>query len=129
MNKGWPTRWKLLYYILLNTLPTLIRRFSGATDYLFWCVGCNDRGSVCYFMYLVVSAIPILCVVCGLVWVCFCKRVVPCGSWTFCVWYVLVFYASVLMTIGMICTYLTWGVLVLCSRNIRLKSGMYSSCL
>jgi len=48
-------------------------------------------------------------------WVCSCKRVVSCGSWTFCVWYVLVFYASVLMTICMSCTYLTWGVLVLCS--------------
>ena len=30
-----------------------------------------------------------------------------------CVWYVLVFYASVLMIICMSCTYLTWGVLVL----------------
>jgi len=53
--------------------------------------------------------------VCDSEWVCSCKRVVTCGSWTFCVWYVLVFYASVLMTICMSCTYLTWGVLVLCS--------------
>ena len=52
---------------------------------------------------------------CGSEWVCFCKRVVSCVSWTFCVWYVLVFYASVLVSICMSCTYLTWGVLVLCS--------------
>ena len=32
-----------------------------------------------------------------------------------CVWHVLVFYDSVLMIICMRCTYLTWGVLVLCS--------------
>ena len=55
---------------------------------------------------------------CGSEWVCFCKRVVSCGSWTFCVWYILVFYASVLMIICMSCTYLTWGVLVLCSGII-----------
>jgi len=40
--------------------------------------------------------------VCGCECVCSCKRVVSCGSWTFCVWYVLVFYASVLMNICII---------------------------
>ena len=37
---------------------------SGACICLLRCVGCNDRGFVCYFIYLAVSAIPILCVVC-----------------------------------------------------------------
>ena len=47
LNKGWPTRWHLLYYILLNMFQTLIRPFSGASEFLLCCVGCNDRGFVC----------------------------------------------------------------------------------
>ena len=39
LNKGWPTRWHLLYYILLNMFQTLIRPSSGACDYLLRCVG------------------------------------------------------------------------------------------
>ena len=39
LNKGWPTRWHLLYYILLNMFQTLIRPFSGASEYLLCCVG------------------------------------------------------------------------------------------
>jgi len=38
LNKGWPTRWHLLYYILLNMIQTLIRPSSGASEYLC-CVG------------------------------------------------------------------------------------------
>ena len=39
LNKGWPTRWHLLYYLLLNMFQTLIRPSSGACDYLLRCVG------------------------------------------------------------------------------------------
>ena len=39
LNKGWPTRWHLLYYILLKMFQTLIRPSSGACDYLLRCVG------------------------------------------------------------------------------------------
>ena len=39
LNKGWPTRWNLLYYLLLNMFQTLIRPSSGAIDYLLRCVG------------------------------------------------------------------------------------------
>ena len=39
LNKGWPTRWHLLYYLLLNMFQTLIRPSSGACDYLLSCVG------------------------------------------------------------------------------------------
>ena len=39
LNKGWPTRWHLLYYILLNMFQTLIRPSSGASEYLLCCVG------------------------------------------------------------------------------------------
>jgi len=39
LNKGWPTRWHVLYYILLNMFQTLIRPSSGACEYLFCCVG------------------------------------------------------------------------------------------
>ena len=39
LNKGWPTRWHLLYYVLLNMFQTLIRPSSGACDYLLRCVG------------------------------------------------------------------------------------------
>ena len=39
MNKGWPTRWHLLYYILLNMFQTLIRPSSGVSEYLLCCVG------------------------------------------------------------------------------------------
>jgi len=39
LNKGWPTRWHLLYYILLNVFQTLIRPSSGASEYLLCCVG------------------------------------------------------------------------------------------
>ena len=38
LNKGWPTRWHLLYYILLNMFQTLIRPSSGASEYLLCCV-------------------------------------------------------------------------------------------
>jgi len=38
LNKGWPIRWHLLYYILLNMFQTLIRPSSGASEYLC-CVG------------------------------------------------------------------------------------------
>ena len=38
LNKGWPTRWHLLYYILLNVFQTLIRPSSGASEYLLCCV-------------------------------------------------------------------------------------------
>ena len=47
------------------------------------------------------------------------------------VWYILVLYASVLMTICMSCTYPTWGVLVLCSGivcwwfGIRMRLSHY----
>ena len=34
-----PTRWHLLYYILLNMFQTLIRPSSGASEYLLCCVG------------------------------------------------------------------------------------------
>jgi len=37
-KKVWPTRWHLLYYILLNMFQTLIRPSSGAWDYLLCCV-------------------------------------------------------------------------------------------
>jgi len=37
--KVWPTRWHLLYYLLLNMFQTLIRPSSGAIDYLLRCVG------------------------------------------------------------------------------------------
>ena len=37
LNKGWPTRWHLLYYLLLNMFQTLIRPSSGASDYLLCC--------------------------------------------------------------------------------------------
>ena len=39
LNKVWPTRWHLLYYILLNMFQTLIRPSSGASEYLLCCVG------------------------------------------------------------------------------------------
>ena len=39
LNKGWPTRWHLLYYILLNMFQTLMRPSSGASEYLLCCVG------------------------------------------------------------------------------------------
>jgi len=39
LNKGRPTRWHLLYYLLLNMFQTLIRPSSGACDYLLRCVG------------------------------------------------------------------------------------------
>ena len=39
LNKGWPTRWHLLYYILLNMFQTLIRPSSRANKYLLCCVG------------------------------------------------------------------------------------------
>jgi len=39
LNKGWPTRWHLLHYLLLNMFQTLIRPSSGASDYLLRCVG------------------------------------------------------------------------------------------
>jgi len=39
LNKGWPTGWHLLYYILLNMFQTLIRRSSGASEYLLCCAG------------------------------------------------------------------------------------------
>ena len=38
LNNGWPTRWHLLYYILLNMFQMLIRPSSGASEYLC-CVG------------------------------------------------------------------------------------------
>ena len=38
LNNGWPTRWHLLYYILLNMFQTLIRPSSGASEYLLCCV-------------------------------------------------------------------------------------------
>jgi len=47
LNNGWPTRWHLLYYILLNMFQTLIRPSSGASEYLLCCLGCNDRGFLC----------------------------------------------------------------------------------
>jgi len=43
LNKGWPTRWHLLYYVnlLLNMFRMLIHPSSGACDYLVrYCVGC-----------------------------------------------------------------------------------------
>ena len=39
LNNGWPTRWHLLYYILLNMFQTLIRPSSGASEYSLCCVG------------------------------------------------------------------------------------------
>ena len=42
LNKGLPTRWHLLYYILLNMFQTLIRPSSGASEYLLCCVGWLD---------------------------------------------------------------------------------------
>ena len=39
LNKGWPTRWHLLYYILLNMFQPLIRPSSGASEYFLCCVG------------------------------------------------------------------------------------------
>ena len=39
LNKGWPARWHLLYYLLLNMFQTLIRPSSGASEYLLCCVG------------------------------------------------------------------------------------------
>ena len=39
LNRGWPTRWHLLYYILLNMFQTLIRPSSGASEHLLCCVG------------------------------------------------------------------------------------------
>ena len=39
LNKGWPTTLHLLYYILLNMFQTLIHPSSGASKYLFCCVG------------------------------------------------------------------------------------------
>ena len=39
LNKGWPIRWHLLYYLLLNMFQTLIRPSSGASEYLLRCVG------------------------------------------------------------------------------------------
>jgi len=39
LNKGWPPRWHLLYYILLNMFQTLKRLSSGASEYLLCCVG------------------------------------------------------------------------------------------
>jgi len=41
LNRGWPTRWHLLYYLLLNMFQTLIRPSSGACSYLLRCVGCT----------------------------------------------------------------------------------------
>ena len=39
LNKGWPTRWHLLYYILLNMFQTLICPSSGVSEYLLcWVV-------------------------------------------------------------------------------------------
>ena len=39
LNKGWPTWWHLLYYILLNMFRMLIHPSSGACDYLLRCIG------------------------------------------------------------------------------------------
>ena len=47
LNKGRPTRWHLLYYLLLNIFQMLIHPSSGACDYLLCCcVGCNDSGFI-----------------------------------------------------------------------------------
>jgi len=94
---------------------------------------CAVMTEVYVLIYLSSGVIPILCVYVAL------SECVPASVWCpvvlehFCVSYVLVFYASVLMSICMSCTYLTWGVLVLCtnsqSRYItpkRLKSAQYS---
>jgi len=88
LNKCRPTIWHLHYYVKLlhSIFQILIHPTSGACDYwLRSCVGCNDRGLL---VNLVVRVIPILCVVCGSEWVFFCKGVVSCISWKFCVWYV-----------------------------------------
>ena len=39
LNKGWPTRWHLLYCLLIIMFQTLIRPSSGASEYLLCCVG------------------------------------------------------------------------------------------
>ena len=69
LNNGWPTRWHLLYYILLNLFQTLIRPSSGACDYLLRCVGCIVltwgvlvlcSGIVCWWCGIRVQAEPLL---------------------------------------------------------------------
>jgi len=81
---------------------------------------CAVMTEVYVLIYLSCGVLPILCVVCGCEWVCCCKRVVSCGSWTF------------------LCV-VSFGDLCICDAVYmheiyihelrRLKSGMYSSCI
>jgi len=60
LNKGWPTRWHLVYYILLNMFQTLIRPSSGASEYLLCCVGWLEA-CWCYVAGLAVSDVVSEC--------------------------------------------------------------------
>jgi len=60
LNEGWPTRWHLLYYLLLNMFQTLIRPSSGACDYLLLCVGWLEA-SWCYVAGLSVGDVVSEC--------------------------------------------------------------------
>ena len=60
LNKGWPTRWHLLYYILLNIFQTLIRPSSGASEYLLCCVGWLEA-CLCYVAGLSVGDVVSEC--------------------------------------------------------------------
>ena len=59
LNKGRPTRWHLLYYLLLNMFQTFIRTSSGSCDYLLRCVGWLEAcwcGIVCWWCGIRVQA-------------------------------------------------------------------------
>ena len=59
LNKGWPTRWHLLHYTLLNIFQTLIRPSSGASEYLLCCVGWLEA-CWCYVAGLSVGDVDVL---------------------------------------------------------------------
>jgi len=60
LNKGWPARWHLLYYLLLNMFQTLIRPSSGACDYMLRCV-CWLEACWCYVARLSVGDVVSEC--------------------------------------------------------------------
>ena len=60
LNKVWPPRWHLLYYILLNMFQTLIRPSSGASEYLLCCVGWLEA-CWCYVTALAVGDVVSEC--------------------------------------------------------------------
>jgi len=77
LNKGWPTRWHLLYYILLNMFQTLIRPSSGASEYLLcyvgwleacWCYPAGLAQHVSDVNTSIFRSLQVLVLLCRLTW-------------------------------------------------------------